>query len=224
MKTAHYRAAYAESRKSLTVCPHDHLTVHQAAACIATAVGYVVAVEDAMVRRLTDAEEAEFQFAMRGHRSDSSKARAVCSHPMRAVRSLVESVFRRGNPPKWSRTETLERKMKTSHYRAAYAESFHCITTCSCPDGHQTVHQAAACISSAAGYVVAVENGLVRRLTDAEEVEFQYAMRGQRAESSKGRVVCNHLIHVVRSLVESAYPPSADKEPDNSESSPSPTT
>jgi hypothetical protein len=47
-----------------------------------------------------------------------------------------------------------------------------------CEHQHQTVTAAAACISSAGGYVVAVENGVLRALTDEEEVEFQTAMYG----------------------------------------------
>jgi hypothetical protein len=135
------------------------------------------------------------------------------------VRMLHKGCVRRERPPKSSRAETLERKMKTSHYRAAYAESNKCITAC--PHEHQTVHQAAACILSADGYVVAVEDGLVRRLTDAEEVEFQFAMRGQRAELCKGRAVCEHVVRAVRNLVESANSPSADGGPGNPEGSPS---
>lgn len=43
---------------------------------------------------------------------------------------------------------------------------------------HRTVCSATACISSAGAYVVAVENGILRALTDAEEVEFQIAKYG----------------------------------------------
>jgi hypothetical protein len=51
-----------------------------------------------------------------------------------------------------------------------------------CDHEHQTVTSAAACISFAGGYVIAVEKGVLRALTDAEEAEFQYAMYGSNAE------------------------------------------
>ena len=41
-----------------------------------------------------------------------------------------------------------------------------------------TVISAAACMSSAGSYVVAVENGKLRELNDAEEREFQHAVHG----------------------------------------------
>ena len=47
-----------------------------------------------------------------------------------------------------------------------------------CDDQHETVISATACISQAGGYVVAVENGELRALTENEEAEFQYAMYG----------------------------------------------
>jgi len=72
--------------------------------------------------------------------------------------------------------------MNATSYYAAYAESRYSVTACF--HDHQTVYSAAACIHSAGGYVVAVENGVLRALSDTEEVEFQKAMRGQHLLSS----------------------------------------
>jgi len=54
-----------------------------------------------------------------------------------------------------------------------------------CSHEHQTVTSAVACISCAGGFVMAVEKGAVRPLTDAEEAEFQNAMYGSKDESTK---------------------------------------
>jgi hypothetical protein len=47
-----------------------------------------------------------------------------------------------------------------------------------CEHQHATVISAVACISTAGGYVVAVEHCRLRELNDAEEAEFQQAMHG----------------------------------------------
>jgi hypothetical protein len=47
-----------------------------------------------------------------------------------------------------------------------------------CEHEHPTVISAAACMSSAGSYVVAVENGKLRERNDAEEREFQHAVHG----------------------------------------------
>jgi hypothetical protein len=65
--------------------------------------------------------------------------------------------------------------MKGIYYFAAFTDSS-CIIGCS--HKHRTVVAATACISSAGGYVIAVENEALRALTDAEEAEFQRAMYG----------------------------------------------
>ena len=64
-------------------------------------------------------------------------------------------------------------------YNAAYTEG-ECLIACN--HEHQTVIAAAACISWIGGYVVGVENGTIRALTDAEEAEFQDAMYGSKVE------------------------------------------
>ena len=55
-----------------------------------------------------------------------------------------------------------------------------------CDHEHQTVTSAAACISCAAGYVIAIERSVLRALTDAEEAEFQRAMYGSKAVPADG--------------------------------------
>jgi hypothetical protein len=54
-----------------------------------------------------------------------------------------------------------------------------------CDHEHQTVTSAAACISSAGGYVIAAEEGVLRALTDPEEAEFQQARYGIKAEAEQ---------------------------------------
>lgn len=71
----------------------------------------------------------------------------------------------------------------TTIYRAACAESRYCISACS--HDHQTVCSAVACISCADGYVVAFDDGVLRALSDLEEMEFQEAMRGERLQSTR---------------------------------------
>lgn len=66
-------------------------------------------------------------------------------------------------------------KMRKLYYFAAYPDS-ECLLVCD--HEHNTVIAAVVCISSAGGYVIAVENGRLRALTDAEEAEFQHAMYG----------------------------------------------
>lgn len=61
------------------------------------------------------------------------------------------------------------------YYFAAFTDSA-CII--GCIHKHRTVAAATACISSAGGYVIAVENEECRALTDVEEAEFQKAMYG----------------------------------------------
>ena len=61
------------------------------------------------------------------------------------------------------------------YYFAAWTDS-DCLL--GCYHEHQTVISAAACISCAGGYVIAVENGGYRELNDSEEKEFQHALRG----------------------------------------------
>jgi hypothetical protein len=72
--------------------------------------------------------------------------------------------------------------MASTFYFSAWTDSG-CLL--GCDHEHQTVTSATACISHAGGYVIAVEKGVLRALTDAEEVEFQTANYGSKAESAK---------------------------------------
>lgn len=69
--------------------------------------------------------------------------------------------------------------MKHIWYNAAYTEG-ECLIACN--HEHQTVIAATACISWTAGFVVGVENGIIRALDDAEEIAFQDAMYGSKVE------------------------------------------
>jgi hypothetical protein len=67
MTSLYYFAAWTDSGFLLGCC-HKHATVISAAACIAYAGGYVIAVEKNQMRQLNANEEKEFQFAQRGGR------------------------------------------------------------------------------------------------------------------------------------------------------------
>jgi hypothetical protein len=62
MNLIFYTAAWTESGCFL-VCPHEHETIVEADSCIPCAGGYVVAVEEGVMRSLTAKEEPEFQRA-----------------------------------------------------------------------------------------------------------------------------------------------------------------
>jgi hypothetical protein len=63
--------------------------------------------------------------------------------------------------------------LNSIYYFAAWTDSG-CLL--GCDHKHQTVSEAVACISCAGGYVIAVENRVLRALTDDEEAEFQRAL------------------------------------------------
>jgi len=63
--------------------------------------------------------------------------------------------------------------MNSISYFAAWTDSGFLL---GCDHEHQTVTAAVGCISCAGGYVIAVENGVLRALTDDEEAEFQLAL------------------------------------------------
>ena len=65
MKDIYYFAAYKDSG-CLLGCDHLHRTLNSAVACISVAGGYVVAVEDQVLRELNEVEERQFQLAMYG--------------------------------------------------------------------------------------------------------------------------------------------------------------
>ena len=63
MTSLYYFAAWTDG-DCLLGCSHEHATLCEAVACIDCAGGYVVAVENAVLRALTDEEEAQFQRAL----------------------------------------------------------------------------------------------------------------------------------------------------------------
>jgi hypothetical protein len=86
--------------------------------------------------------------------------------------------------------------MSSTFYFSAWTDSG-CLL--GCEHEHQTVTSAAACISCAGGYVVAVENGTLRALTDAEEAEFQHAMYGSKVESEQ-RATCEGVLTILLTI------------------------
>lgn len=62
--------------------------------------------------------------------------------------------------------------MGSIHYCAVWTECG-CIVSCGHP--HGSVAEAVACVRNAGAYVVAVDAGVMRSLSTAEEVEFQFA-------------------------------------------------
>ncbi len=65
MNRIYYLAAYTDGG-CVVPCTHRHSTVHAAAACIATAGGYVVAVQNQRMRELNRREEEQYEKAMYG--------------------------------------------------------------------------------------------------------------------------------------------------------------
>ena len=63
--SAYYVAAFTDSG-CLQACNHQHVTVTAAVACVSTAGGFVLAMENDAPRALSDTEENEFQCAMYG--------------------------------------------------------------------------------------------------------------------------------------------------------------
>lgn len=73
--------------------------------------------------------------------------------------------------------------MSSIYYFSAWTDSG-CLL--GCEHEHETVTSAVACISCAGGYVLAVEKGVQRMLSDEEQAEFQTAMFGTKAETAQG--------------------------------------
>jgi hypothetical protein len=65
-------------------------------------------------------------------------------------------------------------------YSAAWTDSGFLL---GCPHEHETIEEADSCIGCAGGYVVGVENGVTRSLTEAEEAEFQRVHYAHRVEN-----------------------------------------
>jgi hypothetical protein len=83
-----------------------------------------------------------------------------------------------------------------TYYYAASTEG-ECIL--GCDHKHKTVTSAAACISSAGGFVVAVQKRRPRELTDAEEDEFRLVMYGDPKENRRAHRAYNRMLKVLKS-------------------------
>lgn len=66
--------------------------------------------------------------------------------------------------------------MATTYHCAECTDGVNSLRLCS--HAHGTLVSAVACISSAGEYIVAQEDGVFRALTDAEQVEYKYAIYG----------------------------------------------
>jgi len=69
MSSMYYFAAWTDSG-FLLGCAHEHKKIVEADSCIPCAGGYVVAVENGVMRSLTAEEESEFQRAHYAHRPE----------------------------------------------------------------------------------------------------------------------------------------------------------
>ena len=69
MSSIYYSAAWTECGCFMG-CWHEHITVKEAASCIPCSGGYVVGVENGVMRSLTAEEESEFQSVIRGDSAD----------------------------------------------------------------------------------------------------------------------------------------------------------
>jgi hypothetical protein len=74
--------------------------------------------------------------------------------------------------------------MSVISYSAAWTE---CACFIGCWHEHPTIEEAVGCINWAGGFIVATENGVMRVLTLAEEVEFQRAINVYRASTGPWR-------------------------------------
>jgi hypothetical protein len=86
MSSLYYFAAWTDSGCFLG-CDHQHMSVLSALACIATAGGYVVAVQDGQLRELNPKEETEFQFAMYGTGVQKGRLRVVT--PFKVLKPIL---------------------------------------------------------------------------------------------------------------------------------------
>jgi hypothetical protein len=86
MSSMYYFAAWTDSG-FLLGCSHEHETIAKADACIPCAGGYVVAVENGVMRSLTAEEESEFQRAHCAHRSDNPAVKTRPVAPEEAAAS-----------------------------------------------------------------------------------------------------------------------------------------
>ncbi len=84
MKSIYYSAAWTDSG-FLLGCSHEHETIVDADCCIPCAGGYVVGVENGVMRSLTAEEEAEFQRIHYAPRTDKPRLDATPAAPEEAA-------------------------------------------------------------------------------------------------------------------------------------------
>jgi hypothetical protein len=80
MTSMYYSAAWTDSG-FLLGCSHEHETIAEADSCIPCAGGYVVGVENGVMRSLTGEEEAEFQRVHYAPRTDNPAAEITPAAP-----------------------------------------------------------------------------------------------------------------------------------------------
>jgi hypothetical protein len=86
MSSMYYSAAWTDSG-FLLGCSHEHETIVEADSCIPCAGGYVVAVENGVMRSLTAEEESEFQGAHYERRTDNPAVGTTPIAPAEAAAS-----------------------------------------------------------------------------------------------------------------------------------------
>ena len=86
MSPLYYFAAWTDSG-CLLGCDHQHVSVISAVACVASAGGYVVAVDEGQLRELSPKEEIEFQFAMYGTGLLRDRLRALT--PLKVLKPIL---------------------------------------------------------------------------------------------------------------------------------------
>jgi len=86
MSSMYYSAAWTDSG-FLLGCSHEHETIVEADSCIPCAGGYVVAVENGVMRSLTAEEESEYQRAHYERRSDNPAVETTAVAPAEAAAS-----------------------------------------------------------------------------------------------------------------------------------------
>ena len=84
MSSMYYSAAWTDSG-FLLGCSHEHETIAEADSCIPCAGGYVVGVENGVMRSLTAEEEAEFQRAVHSHSTDNPAVEPTPAAPAEAA-------------------------------------------------------------------------------------------------------------------------------------------
>ena len=80
----YYSAAWTDSG-FLLGCSHEHETIAEADSCIPCAGGYVVGVENGVMRSLTAEEEEEFQRVHYAPRTDKPPLDAIPAAPAEAA-------------------------------------------------------------------------------------------------------------------------------------------